>query len=370
MNFDPRSHPPRSALTAARHDASHLADLLRQEHGAMADFLVALAEFDRRRGWAELGHASLWHFLHKQLGLSRSAAFQRKAAAELLERHPAVEVALRDGRLCLSSVHELGKVLTHQNQAEVLPRFFHLAVREAREVVVELAPRPVVPTRTVVTAAPRQGEGVLTSGLSEAGAGRNGTTSAPAPTSTPTSTAAQHPPATEVPLTATLTRLHLTVSRGFLAKLTSARSARGHARRGATAEAILEEALDLLLAREPKRREAKADRPLGTPRPSAPGHVPAEVRREVWARDAGRCQWPLDGGGICGSTHRPELDHAWPRARGGPPTVANLRILCEAHNKEAARRAFGAPWMARFRTGTKPPAGETPDPPPVPGEAS
>jgi hypothetical protein len=50
------------------------------------------------------------------------------------------------------------------------------------------------------------------------------------------------------------------VSRRFLEKLEAAREARSHARPGATAEAILEEALDLLLAREEKRRAAARPR--------------------------------------------------------------------------------------------------------------
>jgi len=95
----------------------------------MADFLVALADFDRRRGWAALGHASLWYFLHRDLGLSKGAASHRKVAAGLLQRFPGVEAPLRDGRLCLSSVVELSHVLTPENEAEVLPRFFHLSAR-------------------------------------------------------------------------------------------------------------------------------------------------------------------------------------------------------------------------------------------------
>ena len=117
----------------------------------MADFLVALADFDRRRGWAALGHASLWYFLHRDLGLSKGAASHRKVAACLLQRFPSVEAALRDGRLCLTSVIELSHVLTPENEAEVLPRFFHLSAREAQVVVAELAPRAVVPVRETVT---------------------------------------------------------------------------------------------------------------------------------------------------------------------------------------------------------------------------
>jgi 5-methylcytosine-specific restriction endonuclease McrA len=150
------------------------------------------------------------------------------------------------------------------------------------------------------------------------------------------------------PLAADLYRLHVTVSRRFLDKLEAARAIRSHARRRARGEAILEEALDLLLAREARRRTAATERPRAAPRPSSPDRITAEVRRQVWARDEGRCQWPLEGGGICGSTYLLELDHVRPKARGGPPTAANLRALCHAHNAEAARRAFGPEWMRRF----------------------
>ena len=69
--------------------------------------------------------------------------------------------------------------------------------------------------------------------------------------------------------------------------------------------------------------------------------IPARVRRAVWRRDHGMCQWPLDAGGVCGSTGRCELDHVEPRALGGPPTVANVRVLCDFHYHLAARRSFG-----------------------------
>jgi 5-methylcytosine-specific restriction endonuclease McrA len=72
------------------------------------------------------------------------------------------------------------------------------------------------------------------------------------------------------------------------------------------------------------------------------------VKRAVWERDGGRCQWPLASGGVCGSTVRVEIDHVVPRARGGPTRVDNLRCLCRRHNDRAAREAFGGAWMDRF----------------------
>ncbi|MFL5274033.1 MAG: HNH endonuclease, partial [Anaeromyxobacteraceae bacterium] len=103
--------------------AKRLAELLSREHGALADFLVALADFDRERRWLELGHSSLFYFLHRELGLSKGAAFYRKTAAELLQRYPEVVEPLRSGKLCLSTVVELAKVITPENRDEVVARF-------------------------------------------------------------------------------------------------------------------------------------------------------------------------------------------------------------------------------------------------------
>ena len=109
-------------LTESRDLAARLASLLRNEQHALADFLLALADFDRRRGWLELGYSGLFTFLNRELGLSKAASFFRKTAAELLQRFPEIAEPLRDGRLCLTTMASLAKVLTPANRAEVLPR--------------------------------------------------------------------------------------------------------------------------------------------------------------------------------------------------------------------------------------------------------
>ena len=71
-------------MSNARDLADRLAELLSREHSAMAEFLVALADFDRQRAWAELGYSGLFWFLHRELGLSKGAAHYRKVAADLI----------------------------------------------------------------------------------------------------------------------------------------------------------------------------------------------------------------------------------------------------------------------------------------------
>jgi 5-methylcytosine-specific restriction endonuclease McrA len=331
----------------------YLAALLRREHDALAEFLVALADFDRRRAWAELGYASLFSFLHRELHLSKGAAQYRKVAAELIQEIPAVAEQLRQGKLCLTSIIEAAKVVTPENWETVLPAFYGLSKRDAMEVVAALQPHPAPPTRTVITAARTSTANALASsdqptactpepasprGETPCGRGR--------PDEPPRKPATAVPvarPAELVPLSAEVSRLHVTVSKRFARKLEQARDARPDA----TEEELLEAGLDLLLAQVAKRRVDVAN-PRTTPRPSKPEHIPAHVFREVWRRDGGRCQWKLANGELCGCTRRLQLDHVTPLAQGGTSTVDNLRVLCQAHNLEAARLVFGDTWMDRY----------------------
>jgi len=149
------------------------------------------------------------------------------------------------------------------------------------------------------------------------------------------------------PLTADLRRLHVTVSRRVMEKLAAARAALSHSHPGSSEDEILEAGLDLILERHAKRK-GLVEKPRREPPPSKPDHVPAHVKRAVWKRDGGRCQWPVDGGGVCGSTHQVELDHVVPRGRGGPTTIENTRCLCRIHNRLAARQVYGDALMDRF----------------------
>jgi hypothetical protein len=222
----------------------------------MADFLVALADFDRKRLWVDLGHASLFSFLHRELGLSAGAAHYRKTAAGLLQRFPEIVEPLRDGRLCITSIVELAKVLTPENRAEVLPRFFHRSKREAKAVSAEICPVEAVPRRDTVTAvasaaaarqamAARRDDDVAqtvtpgpagssfqpdeTPAVASTGSSSPCLPFQPVETRVPTAvSAAAASRTTAEPLTADLRRLHVTVSRRFLDKLEAARAALSH----------------------------------------------------------------------------------------------------------------------------------------------
>jgi hypothetical protein len=337
-------------MTNARERSDRLAALLHDEHSALSEFLVALADFDAKRSWMELGYTSLFVFLHRELRLSKGAAQYRKTAAELLQRVPEIVEPIRDGRLCLTVVVELARVLTPENQKDVLPRFFHLSRQEAMEVVAELAPRPAPPLRQVTTAVRATAPEMFAaaSAPSSAAPPSDESRGRPADLLDANSTAESRgsspqprPERTVVePVTADLRRLHITVRRAVLQKLAAARDALSHSMPNATDDEILEAGLDLLLQRATKRKGI-VEKPRREPPTSKPDYIPAHVRRAVWGRDGGRCQFKLDNGEICGSTYQVELDHIQPRARGGPSTVDNVRCACRPHNQLAARQLFG-----------------------------
>jgi hypothetical protein len=288
---------PSLELLEARQLRDALKQLLRKEQAAMADFLMALADFDRLRGWEPLGHASFFAFLHFEMGLSNSAAFYRMSASRLIQRIPELVEPMASGRLCLSTTAELAKVVTEENWTEVAPRFFGLSAREAREVVAELQSREAPPLRAVVTLlAPP----LLTLGspqetpkstpLARSACPPDQSSCSPSPASFDTDpeslltseeelthpTRGLSPRDDTEPLTAELRRLHVTVSRPFLKKLEAARDGLSHAIPGATMEQVLEAALDLLL-----EKQAKARGQVKRPRTTLATAAPREARLAI-----------------------------------------------------------------------------------------
>ncbi len=298
----------------------------------------------------------------------------------------------------MSTLGEIRKVITPDNAAEILPRFFHCSAREAKEISAAIAP-DAAPARKDFITNIRAVRRTFSTRAEPAPIGVVQTSEPAANTSPPARAETdvpllQHsgasaalrilaplPPPEEVrPLTAELRRLHVTVTKQWVEKLEAAKAALSHSIPSGSSEMVLEAALDALLEREAKRKGLAVNRELGrVARPEQPGRVqeapapaasaqrtesapvrgspsqhrkaiPAHVRREVLQRDQRRCQAKLHDGRICGSTVRLELDHIQPIALGGPSTVENLRLLCARHNQLAARAVFGEAWMDSFRT--------------------
>ena len=105
--------------------------------------------------------------------------------------------------------------------------------------------------------------------------------------------------------------------------------------------AILDRALTLLLEDLDRKKFAASDHPRpGRPALEGSRHVPAEVKRAVWARDSGRCGFIGAGGQRCTERRFLEFHHLRPWGIGGESTIANIGLRCAMHNQHEARLFF------------------------------
>ncbi|MFL5433412.1 MAG: HNH endonuclease [Myxococcales bacterium] len=285
----------------------------------------------------------------------------------VLRRLPPLANALRDGRICLSTVTLLGPLLTEENCADLVARAAFLRKRDVEHLVASLAPRaaPKEGLRLVSAASPR-----ATQPLS--------TLPAPPPAEAPPVAAVLAEPAppprpptppTVQPVSADAYSLRVTVDGAFKKELDELKALLAHKLPNGDLAAVLREAVHCALEKHGKRKgavEPSRKRNGPPPRPSsslrsAHGErsssptgstrepIPVAVRREVWQRDGAKCVWRGEDGRECGSTWKLEPDHVVPAALGGPSTVENLRLHCRSHNVLRAEHVYGRAHMDLFR---------------------
>ena len=114
--------------------------------------------------------------------------------------------------------------------------------------------------------------------------------------------------------------------------------------------------IDIAVSEKLQRVEARRFGRTKVPRSDPPGdtgpssrHIPAAVRRLVYARDGGRCAFRDADGLRCSRRHDLEFHHKHPFAHGGDHSPANLALMCRAHNTLLAEHDYGEDVMARFR---------------------
>ena len=368
-------------ITPASLDSKALAlrlhDLVGEERNVQVDFILHLDEFDQRRAYLEGGYGSLWDYCLKALHLREGAAWRRMAAMRVLRRFPSMEAALRDGRLCLSTLALLGQVLTDENAGDLLARAAYRSKAEVDSLVASVKPRPTpadgvrklpeprgVPCEPAValavappvsTAVPPPLAATVSAGPRDAVEPLSGPVAA-----APVPAVAGRPPHRDAPsaemhaVSEDRWSLRVTIDRDLKEDLETLATLLSHKVPRGNLAAVLREAIRCAIERHGKRKGAVAPARKRSPPPAAressdPRAIPMEVRREVWKRDGGRCTWAGPDGRRCDSRWQLELDHIEPPLFGGRSTVENLRLRCRAHNLLYAEQVYGREYMDRFR---------------------
>lgn len=321
---------------------SRVKHLAAREREAMILLIAHLAELDERRLYLGEGFSSLFTYCTQVLHLSEHAAYGRIEVARAARRFPAILERLEEGSVTLTTVGLLAPHLTEANHRELLDAARDQSKRQVEELIARLHPQPPVPAsirllpgprRPVVAPShvlPEQGLSAAAAGLSMLAASR------PA-----TSTGATRPAAIE-PLAPERYKVQFTVSKEMYDKLRFAQALLRHQIPDGDMAAIFDRALGALLEELMKQKLAATDRPRGASSTNPHSrHIPAEVKRAVWARDGGRCAFVSRMGRRCTEEGFLEFHHVERYASGGEATVENIELRCRAHNGYEAVQAFG-----------------------------
>lgn len=291
---------------------TNLKQILRRENGALAEFVIELAAFDRDKLYLELGYRSLWDFCKRELGLSERATYYRIAAARQLQTNPVLVEQVREGTLCITTLAMLSKVMTDENSSVLIEEATGKSTRQVEQIVARLDPKPVprdiVREVTVEPSAPKVETKVLTE---------------------------------------TLLRKYFTVDREYEDLLAAARAELSHSLPQGDEVEVLKEGLRRIV-RDGEKRKGLVEKPRKD-REATDGAIPKSVKRAVWKRDGGCCQWRTADGQVCGSKHQVEFHHRQDRAKGGLGSVDNVMLLCRVHNQYAAEISCGSEYMNMIR---------------------
>jgi hypothetical protein len=309
-----------------------------REREDVVQVIAHLAELDTRDVHFRAGYASLFAYCRDALGLSEADAYNRIEVARAARRFPVVLDRLAEGAVNATAVRLLAPHMTVDNHEAVLESARGKSRSEVEELVARLAPRPDATTslrRLPLGAASPPLALVSPTALSSS------TDHASPPVPSPPWRAGG--PVTS-PLAPDRYRLVVTIGYATLQKLRLAKDMLRHAIPSGDEAAILDRALTALLEDLAKKKFAATENPRpGRPTAEGSRHVPAEVKRTVWLRDAGRCAFVGEGGRRCTELGFLEFHHLKPYVVGGPATVQNIQLRCRRHNDYEARVFFGRP---------------------------
>jgi HNH endonuclease len=318
-----------------------LAALLKASRRVEAVLVVHIGEVDARRLYAREAARSMFAYCTDVLGLSEHEAYLRITVARASRERPVLLGMLADGRLHLSGIAKLVPHLTAENTGTLLERASGRSARQIEELLAGIAPIRDAPS--LVRRLPQP----PSAPAAPASTALAGTVAGPA-------VSAPRPAPPPQPLSPDRYRIQFTASTAFCSKLDRLRDLLRPSIPDGNVEAILDRAVTELVGRLEARRfgvtsKARAE---GAGRAREPSrYITMDVRRAVFVRDEGRCRFVGTGSVRCPARRQLEYHHVEPYARGGAATVANIQLMCRAHNAHLAERDFGAAHVERFRKG-------------------
>lgn len=112
-----------------------ITELAAHINAATCRWLLLVAEFDRRLGWAEWGCKSCAHWLNWRCAISLATARDQIRVAHALDGLAHIRDAFSEGRVSYSKVRALVRVATAENEEVILETSRHLSASQLERVV-------------------------------------------------------------------------------------------------------------------------------------------------------------------------------------------------------------------------------------------
>jgi len=336
-----------------------LKDFVAQEKAAMLAILHLLQEVERRKLELSRGHASLYKFCIHELGYSEAEALIRIRAMRLLKAVPEAEVAIQKGELSLSNAAEVQSQIRRENERRKKLSLEALSPETQRSVLNQVQKSTSRECQRNLALVFPEIQAVATEKVKVLRDER---------------TLIQF--SADAELMAKLERLKgLVAHKNYLVsfeelfavladialkkldpmstgKKTASRPENEHKNKEQTKEQTKENRKEkntggepISLKIEPQQTEFNAAEPRTQTVANIPRavcgskvqrsrYIPASLRRKVWMKAQGRCEYLSSQTGVrCSSSHALEIDHIQLFSKGGETKEGNLRLLCDAHNR-------------------------------------
>ena len=269
-----------------------LENLTSFERTSLVAVLHCLTEMRQRRLYSDMGFRSLFHYCVEKLRYPEDQAQRRIVAARMLRELPEIEREIERGALNLTV---MGMLDGHFKRERI----------ENRRKKLELI-------RSVLGKNTREIERILATTARRGGKARPDRIRA---------------------ISETQIELRFVANNALEEKIEKTRGALAHKHPDLGFGALFELLCD-------NSAEKPNDSPPAAPRVTARQRKPSRWK-QVFTRDGGKCT-------LCGSTHALEVDHIIPKAKGGPDTLENLRLLCRSCNQRAAVKEYGQEKMNQY----------------------
>lgn len=290
--------------------------LAKQERELLTEVLHHLSEVDRRRLFSVLKYKSLFDYAVRELGYSDDQAYRRVKAAQLLQQLPEIEHKIESGSLTLANLSVAASAIRmsstkKQRTVEVRKIVELVEGKSKREAESTLIKEEILESQEMRSEKVRHlGENI---------------------------------------------EIRITLSKEMLGTIQQLKSLMAHSDPNITTSELFkrlcDEKVNSLIARRRGVKPGKAqkcenlnkmngEQVFGTDQKFKSDKKVSKraIRRIIWSKSNLKCE-------NCESQHALEVDHIFPKAKGGGDESNNQRILCRNCNQRSAIEHFGQQTM-------------------------